>query len=148
MEATMQGTGPRVADVVVRRSIIPSVNQPAPRDALLVLDQFGTIVSVQHDRQIHGQGDQADFCYRILSGCVRTVKLMEDGRRQIGEFLMAGDLLGFDALEVVKQSDAEAFAATLARYTVFYQDAGDDRVSAMRRRLARIANPAPREMAR
>ena len=55
---------------------------------------------------------------------------------------------GFDALEVVKQSDAEAFAATLARYTVFYQDAGDDRVSAMRRRLARVATPVPREMAR
>ena len=94
MGTTMQGTGPRFADAVVRRSIIPSVNQPAPRDALVVLDQFGTIVSVQHDRQIHGQGDQADFCYRILSGCVRTVRLMEDGRRQIGEFLMAGDLLG------------------------------------------------------
>jgi CRP-like cAMP-binding protein len=99
METTMQGTGPHFADVVVRRSIVPSVNQPPPRDALVVLDQFGTIVSVQHDRQIHGQGDEADFCYRILSGCVRTVKLMEDGRRQIGEFLMAGDLLGFDALK-------------------------------------------------
>jgi CRP-like cAMP-binding protein len=27
------------------------------------------------------------------------VKLMEDGRRQIGEFLVAGDLLGFDTLD-------------------------------------------------
>jgi uncharacterized protein (DUF934 family) len=78
--------------------------------------------------------------------------------RFAGELRAAGQILrdqflflvraGFDALEVVKQSDAEAFAATLARYTVFYQDAGDDRVSAMRRRLARIAPPAPREMAR
>ena len=30
------------------------------------------------------------------------VKLMEDGRRQIGEFLMAGDLLGFDALDTYR----------------------------------------------
>jgi uncharacterized protein (DUF934 family) len=74
-----------------------------------------------------------------------------------GELRAAGQILrdqflflvraGFDALEVVKQSDADAFASTLARYTVFYQDAGDDRVPAMRRRLARIATPA-REMAR
>ena len=76
----------------------------------------------------------------------------------VGELRAAGQILrdqflflvraGFDALEVVKASDAEAFASTLARYTVFYQGAGDDRVPAMRRRLARIATPAPREMAR
>jgi uncharacterized protein (DUF934 family) len=75
----------------------------------------------------------------------------------VGELRAAGQILrdqflflvraGFDALEVVKQSDADAYASTLARYTVFYQDAGDDRVPAMRRRLARIATPA-REMAR
>jgi uncharacterized protein (DUF934 family) len=55
---------------------------------------------------------------------------------------------GFDALEVAKPGEAEAFAAALARYSVFYQEAGDDRVAAPRRRLARIANPAPREMVR
>jgi hypothetical protein len=31
---------------------------------------------------------------------------------------------------------------------VFYQDAGDDRAPAMRRRLARITTAAPREMVR
>jgi uncharacterized protein (DUF934 family) len=34
---------------------------------------------------------------------------------------------GFDALEVVKPADAEAFAATLSRYTVFYQPPGASR---------------------
>ena len=85
-------------------------------------------------------------------------RLLRERYGFVGELRAAGQILrdqflflvraGFDALEVVKQSDAEAFAATLARYTVFYQDAGDDRVSAMRRRLARIATPVPREMAR
>jgi uncharacterized protein (DUF934 family) len=55
---------------------------------------------------------------------------------------------GFDALEVAKPNDADAFAAALARYSVFYQEAGDDRVAAPRRRLARIATAAPREMVR
>ncbi len=116
METIMQRAGPHFGDAVVRRSIIPSVNQPAPRDALVVLDQFGTTVSVQHDRQLHGQGDQADFCYRILSGCVRTVRLMEDGRRQIGEFLMAGDLLGFDAMGTYDFAAEAVSDVVLRRY--------------------------------
>jgi uncharacterized protein (DUF934 family) len=55
---------------------------------------------------------------------------------------------GFDALEVKKAADAEVFAATLARYSVFYQPAGDTRVAAPQRRLAQMATPAPREMVR
>ena len=42
---------------------------------------------------------------------------------------------GFDAFEVRKDSDAEAFAATARRYTVFYQPTGDDRVTALHRRM-------------
>jgi uncharacterized protein (DUF934 family) len=42
---------------------------------------------------------------------------------------------GFDAFEVQKQSDAEAFAATTRRYSVFYQPTGDGRVTALHRRM-------------
>jgi uncharacterized protein (DUF934 family) len=42
---------------------------------------------------------------------------------------------GFDALEVKKDSDAEAFAATVKRYSVFYQPTGDGRVTALNRRM-------------
>lgn len=42
---------------------------------------------------------------------------------------------GFDAFEVKKDSDAEAFGETAQRYSVFYQPAGDGRVSALNRRL-------------
>ena len=34
-----------------------------------------------------------------MSGCVRTVKLMEDGRRQVNDFLLSGDCFGFEALD-------------------------------------------------
>jgi uncharacterized protein (DUF934 family) len=44
---------------------------------------------------------------------------------------------GFDSLEVLKPADAEAFAAALARYSVFYQLAGEGRMSAARKRLQR-----------
>jgi uncharacterized protein (DUF934 family) len=42
---------------------------------------------------------------------------------------------GFDAFEVKKQSDAEAFAATTKRYSVFYQPTGDGRITALNQRL-------------
>lgn len=62
-----------------------------------------------------------------------------------GELRATGDVLrdqflflaraGFDAFEVKKESDAAAFAAALARYSVVYQPAADRRASAFRRRL-------------
>ena len=77
--------------------------------------------------------------------------------RFAGELRAAGQILrdqflflvraGFDALEVKKPADAEAFAATLARYSVFYQPVGDANPAAPQRRIARFATPSPREMA-
>jgi uncharacterized protein (DUF934 family) len=42
---------------------------------------------------------------------------------------------GFDAFDVKKQSDAEAFAETVQRYSVFYQPTGDGRITALHRRM-------------
>ena len=42
---------------------------------------------------------------------------------------------GFDAFEVRKQADAEAFAQTVQRYSVFYQPTGDGRITALHRRM-------------
>ncbi|MDB5619990.1 DUF934 domain-containing protein [Tardiphaga sp.] len=42
---------------------------------------------------------------------------------------------GFDAFEVIKETDAEAFLATAKRYTVFYQPTGDGRITALHRRM-------------
>jgi len=42
---------------------------------------------------------------------------------------------GFDALEVKKEADADAYAETVKRYTVFYQPTGDGRLTALNRRM-------------
>jgi uncharacterized protein (DUF934 family) len=52
---------------------------------------------------------------------------------------------GFDALEVVKTADAEAFAATLARYSVFYQATNGGSLSAARHRVSRLSVPSSGE---
>lgn len=109
MQVTMQRTERRLD------TTLPAL-RPAPRDALDLLEQFGATVTVHRDRAIHDQGDTAEFCYRIISGCVRTVRLMEDGRRQIGEFLMTGDMLGFDALDSFDFAAEAVSDVVLRRY--------------------------------
>ena len=73
-----------------------TARRPASPDALDVLEQFGTTVRFEREHEIYAQAGEAEYCWRVVSGCVRTVKLMEDGRRAVGEFLLAGDYFGFD----------------------------------------------------
>lgn len=116
-----------------------ALRQPAAPDALDLLEQFGTTVSVQREHEIHGQGDTTDYCWRILSGCVRRVKLMEDGRRQVAEFLFAGELLGLDD-QGIHDFAAEAVTdVTLRRYPRRMVEALADSHAALARRLRAMA---------
>jgi hypothetical protein len=46
--------------------------------------------------EIFAEAETADYVYRILSGAVRTIKLLPDGRRQIGAFYLPGDIFGVE----------------------------------------------------
>ncbi|MCA6105895.1 DUF934 domain-containing protein [Bradyrhizobium cenepequi] len=71
-------------------------------------------------------------------------RLLRERYRFKGELRATGQVLrdqfvfmlraGFDALDVKKEKDADAFAATVKRYTVFYQPTGDGRATALSRR--------------
>ena len=72
-------------------------------------------------------------------------RLLRERHKYRGELRATGQVLrdqfvfmlraGFDAFEVKKDSDAEAFANTVKRYSVFYQPTGDGRVTALHRRM-------------
>ena len=49
------------------------------------------------DREIYGEGDEADIFFKLVSGVVRTCKFLSDGRRQIDAFYVAGDIFGVEA---------------------------------------------------
>ena len=54
----------------------------------------------------------ADYLYRVVSGSVRTYKILSDGRRQIGGFYLPGDIFGLEfddehALSAEAVTDAE-----------------------------------------
>ena len=71
-------------------------------------------------------------------------RLLRERYRFQGELRATGQVLrdqfvfmlraGFDALDVKKEKDADAFAETVKRYTVFYQPTGDGRTTALSRR--------------
>lgn len=49
------------------------------------------------DEEIFAEGDSATFFYKVVSGAVRTSKLLSDGRRQIDAFHLPGDIFGIEA---------------------------------------------------
>ncbi|QQS12813.1 MAG: helix-turn-helix domain-containing protein [Rhodospirillales bacterium] len=52
---------------------------------------------LSRDQEIYAEGDDATCFYKVLSGGVRTCKLLDDGRRQIDAFHLAGDIFGLEA---------------------------------------------------
>lgn len=72
-------------------------------------------------------------------------RLLRERHRYRGELRATGQVLrdqfvfmlraGFDAFEVVKQSDAEAFFSVTRRYSVFYQPTAETPITAFHRRM-------------
>jgi CRP-like cAMP-binding protein len=65
-------------------------------DGLALIDRQGDELRLARDQALFWQGDEADYCYKILSGAVRMCRLLADGRRQVADFLLPGDLINFD----------------------------------------------------
>jgi CRP-like cAMP-binding protein len=68
---------------------------------------MGAQMSFCRNAEIYGEGEVADYIYRVVSGAVRTSKVLADGRRQVGRFYLPGDMFG---LEPGDEPSAEAIA--------------------------------------
>jgi CRP/FNR family transcriptional regulator, nitrogen fixation regulation protein len=93
----------------VRSASIKSTIRTVPAKASHTFEgniQFiGAPMSFARNAEIYGEGEPADYLYKVISGTVRTYKILSDGRRQIGAFYMPGDVFG---LEI---SDEHTFSA-------------------------------------
>lgn len=66
-------------------------------DALAdAVQRLGSRMRFGKDEEVYAQEDQAEFIYRVVSGAVRTSRLMSDGRRQIAEFYYPGEMFGLE----------------------------------------------------
>ncbi len=67
-----------------------------PRDPLDEIASFATRIKARRGTAIFADGDDANYCYRIVSGEAMAFKLMSDGHRQVYEFLVPGDFFGYE----------------------------------------------------
>lgn len=124
-----------------------------PAMALDPLAPFGAAMRFKRNEEIFCQEDEADFIYRVLSGVIRTTRLTDDGRRMIGAFHYAGDLVGLEdgdrhmfsaealtdcAVLVIRRSTLEAEAARDSDVARLLWAAGSRRLREMQSHLVQI----------
>ena len=95
------------------RNAVPGVVLPLPSKSGF-FDRLTAALSFDRNEEIYGEGEAAEYLYAVQSGCVRTSKILNDGRRQIGNFYLPGDVFGFEAADEYTMS-AEALAPTVVR---------------------------------
>jgi CRP/FNR family nitrogen fixation transcriptional regulator len=97
----------------------------APREPIVASpDQFSVIAtcsgviatefSYSKEEEIYGEGEPSEYVYQVIRGAVRTYKLLNDGRRQIGAFHLPGDVFGLEPGSAHRLT-AEAIADTTVR---------------------------------
>jgi CRP/FNR family transcriptional regulator, nitrogen fixation regulation protein len=77
------------AAILMRGAILLPETSLQPR-------MVGTSRSLRRGEELFAEGDDAEFFYKVVSGTIRTCKLLNDGRRQIGAFHLAGDIFGLE----------------------------------------------------
>ena len=72
---------------------------------------MGAPMRFSRNAEIYGEDEPAEYLYQVVSGAVRTYKVLEDGRRQICAFYLPGDIFGFEAGDS-HMASAEAIGET------------------------------------
>jgi CRP/FNR family nitrogen fixation transcriptional regulator len=84
------------------------------------MQMTGAAMSFPRNTEIFGENEPADYVYRVISGSVRTYKILNDGRRQVGGFYLPGDIFG---LEFAGEHAFSAEAITDAKVIVVKRSA-------------------------
>jgi CRP/FNR family nitrogen fixation transcriptional regulator len=88
----------------------------AEPDTLLSLQrQLAEKLRFERDREIYAEGSRSKYWYQVISGTVRLVTLLADGRRHIGNFCLEGDWFGFDV------GGSRSFSAEAVEETFVYR---------------------------
>ena len=84
------------------------------------IDMMGASMTFARNSEIYGENEPADYLYKVISGSVRTYKVLSDGRRQIGAFYLPGDMFG---LEMGEEHSFSAEAISDAKVLVIKRSA-------------------------
>jgi CRP-like cAMP-binding protein len=90
------------------RSPTDAVTRSAPvRGGIDAMETMGSQMKFGANAEIFGDHEPAEYVYKVVTGAVRTYKILNDGRRQIGGFYLPGDIFG---LEIGKEHQYSAEA--------------------------------------
>lgn len=131
---------PTAVAIVIRGAAVMSRQSDAMTAKLV-----GLARGLGKGEELFAEGDIADFFYKVVSGTVRTYKLLSDGRRQIDAFHLAGDILGLEAGKEHRFTAEAVDTATILAFrrcrfeTLAHDDPalGDQVMSSMMRSLER-----------
>jgi hypothetical protein len=100
------------------------------------MHMMGATMSFPSETEVFGEGEAADYAYQVVSGVVRTYKILSDGRRQVSGFYLPGDIFGLEFCDEHTFS-AEAITDTkvivVKRSMLMMAAGGDPGVSRARR---------------
>jgi CRP/FNR family transcriptional regulator, nitrogen fixation regulation protein len=89
--------GPHPGRLPKDRKMAAGLLTPRQREILqLSLELMGAPTSFPRNAEIYGEAEPADYLYKVVSGAVRTYKVLIDGRRQIAAFYLPGDMFGLE----------------------------------------------------
>lgn len=80
------------------------------------MEEFGSIVRGQRGRTIMEGGLPAQHVFKVVSGGLRAIRLLADGRRHVSRFYVPGDLIGVGGRNHCASTVEAVTEATLIRY--------------------------------
>src|SRR5690348_14102752 len=92
----------------------PSILSAFGSDGALAARLSSSWFEYKKDTEIYEEDEAADYVYEVITGAVRSYKLLSDGRRQIGAFHLPGDVFGLEAGSTHRLA-AEAILDTTVR---------------------------------
>ena len=77
---------------------LPLQNRPRRETRELggAMECAGAPMLFRRHAEIYGEGEPADYLYKVMTGVLRTCKVLADGRRQVGGFYLRGDTFGLE----------------------------------------------------
>ena len=105
--------------MLMRAAIVPTPASQSPRpfakgggevhSVAGIMGLMGVRMSYARNVEIFGEGEPAEYIYKVVSGAVRSCRVLDDGRRHVTAFHMPGEVFG---LEIGQEHRLSAEAIT------------------------------------
>jgi CRP-like cAMP-binding protein len=130
------------ARIISPAATVPTTATFATKDVCAAaLQSIGSVSQFSRNQTIFSDGDTASSSYKVVSGAVRLVKLMPDGRRHIAGFRLAGDLFGIEWTNDYRLSAEAVTDVTAVRYSrSMLERLGEERAEVRKQITDRLRN--------